>query len=196
MSDSDKPYKLEGVATENHTSDDRLPTEPFPCPACGQLLGPSCKVCVACHHVIDPAEILRPGAFPPVERPPRKELQPVRFPWRIFLLVFVISVTAETLLKPYVSPLKDQLILGGVQILCSFWVLFDASQKRLPKPQRWALGTLLLWIVIFPWYLERRRRPQDPCPFIEGPVKRLTLAVLFVLLVVLFYVVFRSSPPS
>jgi len=196
MTDSDKPLEFEGVATENRPTDDRLPSEPFPCPACGQLLGPLCRVCVACHHVIAPEEILKPKVFPPVERLPRQQLDPVRFPWRTFMIVFVISFTAETLLQRYMSPRKDQLILGGVQILCSFWVLFDASQKRLSKPQRWALGTLLLWIVIFPWYLERRRRPQNPCPFMEGPVKRSTLAVLFVLLVVLFYVVFKYASPS
>jgi 4-hydroxybenzoate polyprenyltransferase len=109
--------------------------------------------------------------------------------------VFAISVAGESLLQRFMSPMKDQLVLGGVQILCSLWVLYDASAKRLPKPQRWALGTLLLWIVIFPWYLERRRYLTRPCPFIEGPVKRTTLAALFILLAVLFYVIFKYAPP-
>ena len=195
MTEPEKPQGLETVPSENRPSDEQSPTEPFPCPACGQLLSPSCRVCVACHHAIDPAEIRKPGALPAVEIPPPKQLEAVRFSWRTFLIVFAISVAGESLLQRFMSPMKDQLVMGGVQILCSIWVLYDASQKRLPKPQRWALGTLLLWIVIFPWYLERRRRPTQPCPFIEGPVKRTTLAALFILLAVLFYVIFKYAPP-
>ena len=36
-----------------------FPTEAFQCPACGQLLAPSCRVCVSCKHTINPAEIIQ-----------------------------------------------------------------------------------------------------------------------------------------
>jgi hypothetical protein len=145
--------------------------------------------------VIDPAEIRQPGVAPTVGQPARREPEPVRFSWRIFLIVFAIWVVGATLVQRHMAPLKAQLVLGGVQILCSFWVLFDALQKRLPRPLRWGMGTLLLWPIIFPWYLARRSRPRQPCPFIEARVSPITVAVLFIVLAVLFYVVFKQAPP-
>ena len=51
-----------------------FPSEPFQCPACGQLLAPACRVCVACKHTIDPAEIARPQevALPAVSTGPKR----------------------------------------------------------------------------------------------------------------------------
>jgi hypothetical protein len=195
MIEHDKPYELESSASDNRPSDEQFPTEPFPCPACGQLLAPSCRVCVACHQVIDPTAIRQPGVAPAVGKPARRELEFVRFPWRTFLIVFGIWVVGATLVQRYMPPLKAQLVLGGVQILCSFWVLFDALGKRLPRPLRWGMGTLLLWPIIFPWYLARRNRPRQPCPFIEARVNPITLAVLLILLAALFYLLFKQAPP-
>ena len=195
MTEQDKPDKLESEATENRSSDEQFPAEPFPCPACGQLLAPSCRVCVACKHPIDPAEIGKPRVLPAVGEPARREPEAVRFSWRIFLVVFAIWVVGASLVQRYMEPLKGQLVLGSVQILCSFWVLFDALQKRLPSPLRWGMGTLLLWPIIFPWYLARRRRPRQPCPFVEAQVSPITRAVLLILLAVLVYVIFKQAPP-
>jgi hypothetical protein len=195
MTEQDKPFELESAATESRLSDEQIPAEPFACPACGQLLAPSCRVCVACQHAIDAAQIRPPGVVPPGEKPAPRILEPVRFSWRTFLVVFAIWVPGATLVQLHMAPLKAQLVLGGVQILCSFWVLFDALEKRLPRPLRWGMGTLLLWPIIFPWYLARRRRPEAPCPFIEARVSPVTLGVLFILLAVLFYVVFKQAPP-
>ena len=193
MTEKDKPHELESVATDFRPADEQR--EPFPCPACGQLLAASCRVCVACKHVIDPAEIRKPAARPAVGIPARRELQPVRFSWRTFLIVFAIWVIGASLVQRYMAPLKAQLVLGGVQILCSFWVLFDALEKRLPSPLRWGMGTLLLWPIIFPWYLVRRKRPSQPCPFVEARVSSMKGAVLLILLVVFFYLIFKQAPP-
>jgi hypothetical protein len=195
MSENDDTHELESVAAENRLSDEQFPTEPFPCPACGQLLAPSCRVCVACQHAIDPTEIRKPGVLPAVGKPAGRELEPVRFSWRTFLIVFGIWVVGATLVQLRMAPLKAQLVLGGVQILCSLWVVFDALEKRLPRPLRWGMGTLLLWPIIFPWYLARRSRPRQPCPFIEARAKPITLAVLFIVLAVLFYLLFKHAPP-
>ena len=195
MTEPEKPHELETVQTDNHPSDEQLPAEPFPCPACGQLLAPSCRVCVACKHVIDSAEIRKPTVLPEVGEPARRETEPVRFSWRIFLIVFAIWVVGASLVQRYMDPLKGQLALGGVQILCSFWVIYDALERRLPKPLRWGVGTLLLWPIIFPWYLARRKQPGQPCPFIEAPVSPMKRAALFILLAVLFYVIFKQAPP-
>ena len=192
MTENNEPHG----ATENCSSEAQFPSEPFPCPACGQLLSPSCRVCVACKHAIDPAEIRKPGVLPAVGIPVRREVEPVRFSWRTFLIVFAIWVVGATLVQRRMAPLRAQLVLGGVQILCSFWVLFDALAKRLPNPLRWGMGTLLLWPIIFPWYLARRSRPSQPCPFIEARVSPIALAVLSILLGVLLYLIFKQAPPN
>jgi hypothetical protein len=195
MTEHDKLNELESEATENRPSEEQLPTEPFPCPACGQLLAASCQVCVACKHAIDPAEIRKPGVLLAVAKPARRELEPVRFSWRTFLIIFSIWVVGATLVQRVMPPLEAQLVLGGVQILCSLWVLFDALEKRLPRPLRWGMGTLLLWPIIFPWYLARRNRPAQPCPFVEARVRPAVAGVLFILLAVLVYVIFKQAPP-
>jgi 4-hydroxybenzoate polyprenyltransferase len=119
----------------------------------------------------------------------------VRFSWRIFLIVFAIWVVGASLVQRFMDPLKGQLVLGGVQILSSFWVLFDALEKRLPKPQRWGMGALLLWPIIFPWYLARRKQPRQPCPFVEAQVSPIARATLFILLAVFVYLIFKQAPP-
>ena len=69
----------------------------------------------------------------------------------------------------------------GVVILTSAWVFYDAHHKLLPKPLRWGLLSLLVWIVVFPWYLARRRDPVAPCPFVEASsLSRLLLALLVI----------------
>ncbi|MGA2609401.1 MAG: hypothetical protein ABSH01_18310 [Terriglobia bacterium] len=196
MTEHDKPHELVSEATENRPSDEQFPTEPFPCPACGQLLAPSCRVCVACKHAIDPAEIRKPRVLPVVGEPAPREPEPVRFPWRIFLVVFATWVVGASLVQRFMDPRKGQLVLVGVQILSSFWVLYDALEKRLPKPHRWGMGTLLLWPIIFPWYLARRMRPRQPCPFVEAKGSPITRAVLLlILLVVFFYLILKQAPP-
>jgi hypothetical protein len=195
MIEPDKLRDLEREADENAPLDGEFPAEPFGCPTCGQLLAPSCRVCVACKHPIDLAEVRKPIVLPVVDEPVRREIQPVRFSWRIFLIVFAIWVVGATLVQRFMDPLKGQFVLGGVQILTSFWVLYDVLEKRLPKPIRWGLGTLLLWPIIFPWYLARRRLPKQPCPFVEARVRPVTRAVLLILLAVFFYLIFKQAPP-
>jgi hypothetical protein len=48
-----------------------------------------------------------------------------------------------------------------VVIGTSIWVAFDAPTHGLSWT--WGLGSLALWIVVFPWYLvERRKSPKVP----------------------------------
>jgi len=71
--------------------------------------------------------------------------------------------------------------MGGVVLVTSAWVFCDAHDKLLPKPLRWGLLSLLVWIVVFPWYLARRRDPVARCPFIEASSSsRLLLALLVI----------------
>jgi len=173
--------------TETSVSDPRFPDEPFACPACGQMLAPSCRVCVACLQPIDPSQIRSPVAesarpAPAVALP---ALQPVRFPWLLFLVLFGVRLTAAMIAQRHFGLLRTELMLGVLEFVSAIWVFQDAQRRRVPKPLRWGLGSLLLWVLFFPWYLARRRAPEAPCPSIEaeiGPVTR----VLFIILVIFF----------
>ncbi len=162
-----------------------FPTDPFACPSCGQMLGATVRVCASCKQPIDPAQIHmpRPAAPPAVYiRSKSVTLPSVRFPWPVLFLVFgvwfVVAVTAQRVL----GPVKSQLVLAGVVVLSSAWVFYDAQERRVPKPLRWSLGSLLLWIVVFPWYLARRRAPEAPCPFVEAEASLLTRVLLVILI--------------
>jgi hypothetical protein len=167
-----------------------FPDEPFLCPACGQMLAPSCRVCVACKQTINPAEIQRTQpastavgpqvALPVVAR--------ARFSWVIFFLVLSIAWLTAVVTVVLVGQDRARLLFGILPFISSLWVVFDAHQKHIARPLRWGFGTLLMWIVIFPWYLARRRTPQAPCPFVEGIgmpialVAVLAASVIFILI--------------
>jgi membrane protease YdiL (CAAX protease family) len=90
--------------------------------------------------------------------------------------------------------------MHGAPILAGVWVFIDALQRRVPRPLRWALGTMLLLAIILPWYLARRKKPQSSVPFVEGevgPVTRFVLIalLLFFLISLIFYVV-QGPPPA
>jgi len=196
MTEHEKPYELESAASDNRPSAEQFPAEPFPCPACGQLLAPSCRVCVACKHVIDPGEIRKVTPAAVVGSAPATTLAPVRFPWRLFLLFFWALMVGGVVSELLIGPLKTQMAVGAFQLLSAIWVSFDAYAKRVPKPLRWGLATMFpTWLFIFPWYLVRRRRPDAPCPFVEAQVRPITFAVLLGLLAVLFYLIFKQAPP-
>ena len=175
--------------------------EPFPCPACGQMLAPTCRVCVACKKPIDPAQIREAQPAPAtaelrVISPPRER---VHFSWMFFFTALAAWLFAAMIAQRLLGPARAQLVLGAAVILSSAWVYFDAQAKRVPKPLRWALGSLLLWIVVFPWYLARRRTPEWPCSFVEaetGPVARVLLfALLFFFLLGAIILIFNGTPP-
>ena len=163
-----------------------FPDEAFECPYCGQMLAPSCRVCVSCKLPIDPARIQRKreeaeAAAAAIEAKP--ELPRVRFNWSILLAVLgvflFIAIVTSLLVGPADAPTAMQVML----FVCAGWVYWDARQKLVRHPLRWALGTLLVWIVFFPWYLERRRKLSAPCPFIESessPFIRVILLLLFI----------------
>ena len=163
-----------------------FPTEAFQCPACGQLLAPSCRVCVSCKHTINPAEIIQqpqPAAIASSGPVGKAGPDPVRFPWRLFFAVLGISVLLWLVFLQLWGEEKARWALCAVQSLPSVWVFFDALRNRLPQPLRWGVGSLLLPVIIFPWYLARRRLPQSPCPFVEakiGPVTRFLLIALII----------------
>ncbi len=183
MNDDAKPV---GVESSTASPEAQPEDKPFACPHCGQMLAPTCRVCVACHGPVEaPVGPLAPVTVEPAETegqaaPPP---EPVRFPWGLMLLLFAASWITVMLAVPAMGFEKTQWVLGGVQIGCGAWVYYDARLKGIPKPLRWAAGTLLIWIMVFPWFLVRRRSPERPCPFIEREVSLVWRAVLLALLV-------------
>jgi hypothetical protein len=177
--------------------------EPFACPACGQMLAPTCRVCVACKQPVDSALI--PKSQAPIAVPEHAQealplLEPARFSWPIFLAVFAGWLLAAAVAQRLLGPEISQWVLGGVVILSSAWVFYDAQGKGVAKPLRWALGVVLLWILVFPWYLARRRTPRAPCPFVEGEAGPLARALFFALMVFFLlgiaFMVFKGPPPQ
>lgn len=154
------------------------------------MLAPSCRVCVACKHSINPAEIQKtqpaPGAVEP--QVPQPAVAQARFSWLIFFLVLSVTWLVALITVDLFGQDEARLLFGILPFISSLWVIFDAHQKHVARPLRWGLGTLLMWIVIFPWYLARRRTPQAPCPFVEGigmPIALvvvLAASVLFILI--------------
>jgi len=171
--------------------------EPFPCPTCGQLLGPMSRVCAACRQPVDPANIKgREAARPTEMQAAVAPLPSVSFSWQIFVLVLLawLAITAVSL--SLVSLAKAQLISFGVVLGSSIWVLQDARAKSIPKPFRWAFGSVMLWIVFFPWYLSRRRLPAASCR-VEAeltPLGRFLAFALIVLLVLSLVITATKGP--
>ena len=163
-----------------------FPDEPFACPHCGQMLAPSCRVCPSCRETIDPNDIVRPEIVIPIAEqvvplPVAEEY--ARFSWSIFFATFGVWLVVGLITESLLGPEKGRYVLGALVVLSSLWVYRDAREKNIPKPFRWGLGSILLWILIFPWYLARRRTPKAACPFIEGEGGRVMRSLLFILLV-------------
>lgn len=154
------------------------------------MLAPSCRVCVACRQPINPAEIKRPEsptAYPYEAYGSASPTLPVRFSWLVFFIVLVFWLLLAVVAQRFLGTVRSQWVMGSLVLLSSAWVFYDAHAKLIPKPLRWALGALLLWIVFFPWYLARRQNPAAPCRFMEVEVSPITRALLTAL--VIFFLV-------
>jgi hypothetical protein len=177
-------YMVESPTPGGTSSATGFPDEPFVCPHCGQLLAPSVRVCASCKQAIDPSQIERPAVTITIAEQvvPLPQKEEARFSWSIFLGVLATWLVVAVVFERLLGPQKSQFVLGGVVIGSSLWVLYDAQKRGIPKGLRWSLGSLLLWILIFPWYLARRRTPKASCVFIEGDSRRVARTLLFILL--------------
>ena len=178
MADPHEETRLHTAAT--------FPDEPFACPRCGQMVAASVRVCPSCREAIDPNDIVTPEVVIPVseQAPPPPPKEYARFSWSIFLATLGIWLLAALVAQSLVGPEKSNFVLGALLVLSSVWVYRDAREKNIPTPFRWSLGSILLWIIIFPWYLARRKNPNAACPFIEGEGGRVARTLLFILLII------------
>jgi len=159
-----------------------FPEEAFPCPHCGQMLGPSVRVCVACREPIDASQIRVAAVAPAPRAPVRAIAKPrARFSWGIFLAAMLAWLAVATSAIRIFGLASAQYVMAALLVLSAAWVFWDARQKRIPCPFQWSAGALLFWIVFFPWYLGRRRQPEASCPAVEsgtGPFLRTLLLLL------------------
>lgn len=179
------------------------PTEPFACPECGQMLGASCRVCVACKAPVDYGRITKGERSPPLiltrtaapAAPDR-----VRFSWSIFFTVLFAYLLAALLSTSLLGQTRATFAMGGGVLLSALWVFADGRERGIPKPMVWSLGCLLMWLVMFPWYLSRRRTPQLPCPIVDGkagPIARVLLfAIVAFILTGAVLMVLNGPPPK
>jgi hypothetical protein len=152
---------------------------------------------VACKHTINPADIARPQevVLPAAHAPstgPRPET--VRYPWLIFFAVLGVGLILGQIFLALLGEQKGPLVIQAVPVLVGLWVFFDARRQRVPRPLRWAVGSMLLLIIIFPWYLARRSKLRSQVRFVEAEVGPVTRFLLFALLIfflasLIFYIV-------
>ncbi|HEV3276712.1 MAG TPA: hypothetical protein VG860_07830 [Terriglobia bacterium] len=173
-----------------------FPAEAFACPHCGQMLGPGVRVCAVCRQAIDPGQIRLPEVKSPApvlhaKAPEKPRNTP--FPWAIFLAVLVGLVVLSGLAEKRFGLTATAYGFGLVQLVTALWVVFDANSKRIPQPLQWGVGTMLLWVIVFPWYLARRRQLNTACPFVESGARSLLRIVLLFLLINLAGMLFLGS---
>ena len=190
--ESTNPERLAAESAERPAAGVAFPTEPFVCPNCGQLLAPSCRVCVSCHQSIDFSRVHSAPAihFPVAAKAPAPRLSVHnQFSWRIFVIFLGAYLTLAMVAERTLNPTSNEFVLavGGLQLLTSICVFLDARLRRIPHALRWALGSLLLWIVVFPWYLSRRRAPESPCPLMEAEASVFLRALLWLILILFLF---------
>jgi p-aminobenzoyl-glutamate transporter AbgT len=124
----------------------------------------------------------------PIELPrelPRaaRSSERVYFPWTLFFALFAVRilVIGGIVVVRHWDFSKIALLENTVDLITAGLVFYDASRKHISKALRWALGTLFLWVVFFPWYLARRRELQKACPLVEAEASPLMRGLVFLL---------------
>jgi len=161
-----------------------FPSEAFACPNCGQMLGATVRVCVACKQPIDLGQIKPMAVELLPERPQTgRSTDRIYFPWTLFFALFAVRllVIGGIVVLRHWNFSKTALLENTVDLITAAFVFYDASRKHVSKALRWALGSLFLWVVFFPWYLARRRELQKPCPLVEAEASPLMRGLVFLL---------------
>jgi hypothetical protein len=163
--------------------------EPFACPHCGQMLAPTCRVCVACGEHIEPAEILRiEGRFngQPSSESQRPTGQRAQFSWPFFFAILAGAMVIISIAIRLLGVETAKLAFVGFTLMCAGWVFYDARSKGIPQAWRWTIMTVFFWIVFFPWYLSRRRTPSVPCLVMEKQTSVFFRALFWCVVILLF----------
>lgn len=163
--------------------------EPFECPNCGQMLGPGSTVCPACRQAVDFTKVKATASKPvsalPVDAQAEKPQAPFaagknQFSLPIFVASVLVYLTVVGMAANFLTITHFRYFLAGLLVGCTAWVIYDARARSVPHPLRWGLGTLFIWVVVFPWYLSRRRTPEVPCPVMDAQTRFFARTVLFV----------------
>ncbi|HEV2419764.1 MAG TPA: hypothetical protein VGX94_18355 [Terriglobia bacterium] len=211
MMEDNKSQASEQSPSPNEPSTGAALAEPFACPNCGQMLGPGCTVCAACREAVDfakvrvAAAVLTPAPAPVGAHFPAGPLQPhatvgqSQFSLPIFIVSVLLYLTVVGAAASVLTITNFRYFLAGLLVACTAWVIYDAHAKQIPHPLRWGLGTFFIWVVVFPWYLSRRRKPEVPCPIMDAQGRSFARTVVFVfvlcgILYCLVSVVMRKPP--
>jgi hypothetical protein len=163
--------------------------EPFACPHCGQLLAPTCRVCVACRQPVQPGTLSRADAAVGVQDQPESGSPAGRraqFSWPIFFAMLAAVVLFMSVAIRLIGIETSERIFLGFTFLSAGWVFYDARLKGISRPWRWSIMTVFFWIVFFSWYVSRRRTPQLPCAVIEDQTSIFFRALFWFVLILLF----------
>ena len=119
---------------------------------------------------------------------PHREAAPgvagrTQFSWKIFVVVLGVYLTLAIAAERFLTAAQYQMVLVAILAGSSVWVFYDARLRRIRHALRWGIGSLLLWIAVFPWYLSRRRTPEMPCPLMEAETSVFMRALLWLMLI-------------
>lgn len=175
--------------------------EPFACPHCGQMLAPTCRVCVACGEPIEPLEIIRARRGVDGQAGAETQRSAVRrtqFSWAIFFATVAAAMVVMSIAIRLLGVETSKLAFIGFTLMCAGWIFYDARSKGIPQAWRWSIMTVFFWIIFFPWYVSRRKTPRLPCPAMEEQTSTLFRVLLWFVVILLFLSVIAAvvkSPP-
>ncbi|AJJ57306.1 MULTISPECIES: hypothetical protein [Yersinia pseudotuberculosis complex] len=80
-----------------------------------------------------------------------------------------------------------ELILGVIFFISGVYVLDDATKRGVSNQLAWAVGTVILWLIVFPLYLVRRNALTQTVSNIDGAEKPNSKRLGFVLILLLSF---------
>lgn len=78
-----------------------------------------------------------------------------------------------------------EIIYSIVSFLLAVYVLTDATKKEISNQLAWAVGTVILWFIVFPLYLIKRKDLEHTVTDVDGNFKPYNNRMGYVLIFIL-----------